>query len=574
MRSKKRVVALLAGASMLATTAVTVGATSASAATPSGGCWVYSVAAGAALEDTSTTGNLSSSLAAWGNNADYTLTTSGGSTVGSSRNFTLTFNTGPTNGGPAASGTVYYYFSVNGVNLPVVQKGFSAPGFGPIPGDTVQGSFPVTSSGTNTLKLRKVIYDIPDYTLRVQCNGQAGGVANGVNPATTPVDTNISASFSAVGPSASITGISNQVVTNAARKNDVISFGVTNFSAAGTGTAELCNTSGTSCDATSSTLSIAGDGTGSGTLAVSATPTTGARSLKVTSGGETSLTPITILGNVTVSTNVTGGGAGTVVTVTGSNWDPNQPVSVSGTKSGPPFPPPASSDPAVTTTADSAGNISATFIVNDSGTAYIGASRIHAPGPPPVAIFASQAFTFSGDTCTAKQGAATTGSCSLLETLDLTVVAGDLKMSKDAGNVLMSGVSLDGTDQTSTGDLKDVTVKDYRGGSLGWSLVGRFSGLNGPAKPSGGNFTIAPNALTWTPKCAAQSNTDDTVVAGASASFADASTDLPLCAVATSGLGADGTSGGDAVADAGLSLEVGASQAAGTYTGLLTLTLS
>ncbi|TNC45335.1 hypothetical protein [Mumia zhuanghuii] len=574
MRSKNRVVALLAGASMLATSAVVLGATSASAAAPSGGCWVYSVAEGSPVEDTATTGNLSTSLAAWGNNADYNLTTSGGNTVGSSRNFTLTFNTGPTNGGPAASGTVYYYFSVNGTNLPAIEKPFSAPGFGPIPGDTVTGSYAITGSGTNTVKLRKVIYDIPTYTLRVQCNGQTGGVANGVNPATTPVDTNITASFSAVGPAASISGITNQVVTTAARKNDVISFGVTNFSAAGTGTVELCNVSGTSCDATSSSVSIAGDGTGSGTIAVGATPTTGSRTLKVTSGGETSLTPITILGDVTVSTNVVGGGSGTVVTVTGSNWDPNQPVTVGGYKNGPPFPPPASSDATISTTADSAGNISASFTVNDAATAFIGASRTHAAGPPPVVLFGSKAFTFSGDTCTAKQGSAATGSCALLETVELTVVAGDLKMSKDAGKVLMSGVTLDGSDQTSTGDLQDVTVKDYRGGTLGWSLVGRFSGLNGPAKPTGGNFTIAPSALTWTPTCAAQANSDDTVVAGAAGSFADASTDLPLCAVATSGAGADGTSGGDAVADAGLSLEVGSSQAAGNYSGLLTLTLS
>src|SRR6478735_3063328 len=46
--------------------------------------------------------------------ADYVLTTSGASTVGGTRNFSLTFNEGPTNGGPPASGFVYYYFSVNG----------------------------------------------------------------------------------------------------------------------------------------------------------------------------------------------------------------------------------------------------------------------------------------------------------------------------------------------------------------------------------------------------------------------------------------------------------------------------
>ncbi|KHL15794.1 UNVERIFIED_CONTAM: hypothetical protein LK11_19370 [Mumia flava] len=506
--------------------------------------------------------------------ADYTITTTGGTTVGSTRDFSLTFNKGPKNGGPPASGTAYYYFSVNGTNLPAITSGFSAGGAALIPGDTISGSFTITSAGTNTVRLRKVIYDIPTFLTRVNCNGQSVGVANGVNPATTPLDTNIAASFSAVGPTATITGITNQVVTTAARSGDAISFGVSNFAGAGTGTVELCNASGSTCDATTGSVTIAAAGTGSGTYAVPSGATTGSRALKVTSGGETSLTPITVLAGVTVSTNVTGGGAGTVVTVSGSNWDPGQAVTIGGYQNGPPFPPPASSDPTVSTTADSSGNISATFTVNDAATAFIGASRTHAAGPPPTVLFGSQAFTFSGDTCTAKQGAATTGSCSLLETVDLTVVAGDLKMSKDAGNVAMDGVTLDGTVQTSTGDLQDVTVMDYRGGTLGWSLVGRFSGLNGPANPAGGNFTIPSSAMSWTPSCTADANNDDTVVAGGTGSFTTDSTDLPLCSVATTGLGTDGTSGGDTLADAGLSLEVGSSQAAGNYTGLLTLTLS
>lgn len=575
MISKRHAVAVLAGASMLATSAVVLAAGTASAVTPTGGCWVYSPPSGADIEDTTPASNTSSSLAPWSDGAaDYTLTTSGGTTVGSTRNFSLVFDKGPKNGGPPASGTAYYYFSVNGTNLPAVTKAFSAGGGAVIPGDTITGSFTVASAGSTTVKLRKVIYDIPTFLTRVNCNGQTSGVAGGVNPATTPIDTNITASFTAVGPTATVTGISNQVVTTAARKNDVISFDVSNFAGAGTGTAELCNTSGSSCDAGSSSVTIAAGGTGSGTLAVPATPTAGARTLKVTSGSETSLTPITILGNPTVATNVVGGGAGTIVTVSGTNWDPNQSVTVGGYQSGPPFPPPASADPTVTATANSSGSFSQSFTVNDPATAFLGASRTHAGGTPPVVLFGSQAFTFSGDSCTAKVGTSASGSCALLETVDLTVVAGDLKMSKEAGAVTMSGIQLDGTDQTSTGSLQDVTVKDYRGGTLGWSLVGRFSGLNGPAKPSGGNFTIPSNALSWTPSCVAAANSDDAVTAGAAGAFGDAATDLPLCSVTTAGLGADGTSGGDAVADAGLSLEVGSSQAAGAYTGLLTLTLS
>ena len=114
-------------------------------------------------------------------------------------------------------------------------------------------------------------------------------------------------------------------------------------------------------------------------------------------------------------------------------------------------------------------------------------------------IFASAPFTFSGDTCTAKVGLATSGNCKLIETVNLTITAGDLKMSKVPGHVTMTGITLNGAAQTSTGSLQDVTVMDYRGGTLGWSLVGRFSGLTGPAMPTGGNFTLPPTAMTWTP---------------------------------------------------------------------------
>ena len=151
--------------------------------------------------------------------------------------------------------------------------------------------------------------------------------------------------------------------------------------------------------------------------------------------------------------------------------------------------------------------------------------------------------------------------------MTLTVTAGDLKLSKDAGAVVMSPVTLNGTAQPSTGSLRDLTVKDYRGGTLGWSLVGRFTGLTGPV-------AIAPSKMTWTPSCTAGVNNDDTVTVGASSDFADATDALPLCSVVAGNLGADTVSGGDTVADAALSLDLLANQAAGNYTGTLRLTLS
>lgn len=572
MRSRNRLLVGVAGAALAASSAVVVVAGPANATTPTGGCWVYSPSNPSDVEDTVPASSTSTSLAAWTDSAaaptgdaDYTLTTTGSTVVGGTRNFSLTFTKGPKNGGPPASGTAYYYFSVGGTNLPVVTKAFSAPGANVIPGDTVTGSYTISAAGSQAVRLRKVIYDIPTFTLRVGCNGQTSGTAS-VNPATTPTDTNIvSSSFTASGPTATISAISNQVVTTHARKGDVVSFGVTDF-ASGTATAEICSTTGTACDAGGSTFTIAG-GTGSGTVTLAASPTTGARALKVTSGSDVSLTPLTVLANPTISTNLPGGGAGSVVTVTGSGWDPNQSVTISATKSGPPFPPGATSDPGVVVTASASGAISGNFTVNDPTTAFIGASRTHAAGPPPVVIFASAGFTFSGDTCTAKVGAAATGSCALLQTVRLSVTAGDLKLSKVAGDVVMSAVSLDGTEQTSTGSLQDVTVEDYRGGSLGWSLTGRFSGLTGPV-------AIGADKLSWTPSCTADANNDDTVTTGAAGAFVDSATAMPLCSVGTAGLGADGTSGGDTAADAALELALGASQAAGTYTGTITLTLS
>jgi hypothetical protein len=140
-------------------------------------------------------------------------------------------------------------------------------------------------------------------------------------------------------------------------------------------------------------VSIDGAGTGTGSLAITTGSAAGARALKVVSGGDTSLTPITVLGAPTSATNVSTAPAGTVVTVTGTNWDPNQSVTVRSTQSGPPFPPPSTTDPAVTATADAAGAISTSYTVTDLSTAYIGGSRVHVAGPPPTVIFGSTPMT-------------------------------------------------------------------------------------------------------------------------------------------------------------------------------------
>ena len=110
MRFTKRAATGLFGA-VLATSALTiVGASPASAVTPTGGCWVYSPTTPGRhrghrpgqqhLHGAGAVGRPA------GPAADYTLTSSGSTAVGGTRNFSLTFNVGPKNGGPPASGTV------------------------------------------------------------------------------------------------------------------------------------------------------------------------------------------------------------------------------------------------------------------------------------------------------------------------------------------------------------------------------------------------------------------------------------------------------------------------------------
>src|SRR6478609_2870436 len=187
MRFKNRFMAGAAIVTLASGGALVAVAGPASAITPTGGCWVYSPTNAADIEDSVPASSTSTSLAAWADTAaaptgaaDYTITTSGSTAVGGTRDFSLVFNKGPKNGGPPA----------NGVNLPVISKAFSAPGAGTIPGDTITGSYTLASAGSQAVKLRKVIYDIPSFLTRVQCNGQSTGTAS-VNPVTNPIDTNI-----------------------------------------------------------------------------------------------------------------------------------------------------------------------------------------------------------------------------------------------------------------------------------------------------------------------------------------------------------------------------------------------
>lgn len=574
MRARNKLAAAFGASALMAAGLVGLTTTAATAVAPSGGCASFFRTGTPPIDSTTPAASyLGDPNGPWSDEAstsvdpDHTLTSSGGSLVGDTRNFALTYDKGMLSFAPA-DGDQYWYFSVNGQMLPaIVQTGVSLEGGVVSPGDTVSGSYTITDGGANEIVFEKMIFEAT-AGVRVVCSGQEGNT-NTDNPHATPVATNVTNSFTAFAvASASITGITSQATLNNARFGDVISFEASDFSAAGTGTAEICTTAATPVCGGATTFAVAADGTGSGAITVPGSlfaPGAGEKVLRLSSGGEAGTTPIRIMGAPSITSNLAAGGAGSVVTVTGTNFDPGQPIQLYGS-TGTGQTDPATTDAAVTVTAGPNGGFVQQYTVNDSATTTILA--LHAYRMPPgnsgsFVIPGYVDFSFSGDSCIAKVGLAATGNCELLQTVTLDVTAGDLTMSKEAGDVALSGVTLDGTPQTATGDLREVTVIDNRGGSLGWSLVGTFDGLSGPV-------AIPASALSWTPDCVGDS--DDTVTSGGTAAFGGQA--LALCSVSTDDLGVNSVSDGNTRANAGLELSLPSGQAAGSYLGTLTLTLS
>lgn len=148
--------------------------------------------------------------------------------------------------------------------------------------------------------------------------------------------------------------------------------------------------------------------------------------------------------------------------------------------------------------------------------------------------------------------------------INLTVDGGPLTMSQEPGEVDLTPVTLNGSDQTATGSLKKVQVIDARGGTTGWSLTGTLTDFGSAA-----GTKIPAGNLTWTPACTAASGSG-TVTPG-SAGPLDTTTAATLCSAPD---GAGQIVGGTFGAGAGVSLKVPAATGAGRYTAVLTLTLS
>ncbi|MGY1500985.1 beta-xylosidase [Streptomyces sp. QTS52] len=236
------------------------------------------------------------------------------------------------------------------------------------------------------------------------------------------------------------------------------------------------------------------------------------------------------------------GAPGANVTVNGANFTAGATVTLAG-RSGA-----TQTGDTATVTADSQGAFSGTLAVSDKTTtgvvAYEGSSWSDSKGAGPAA------YVVIDDTPIPDNS----------QKLTTTVKAGDLSMTQAGDAVQLKTVDF-GKGGPSTGSLRTVTVKDFRGGPAGWSLTGKVTDFTGPGAK------IDAGKLSWTPACATKAGSPSTcqpgspgVVGGTGATLASAP---------------DGTvTGGEFTVDAGLSLDVPAFTPPGSYSGVLTLTLT
>jgi hypothetical protein len=245
----------------------------------------------------------------------------------------------------------------------------------------------------------------------------------------------------------------------------------------------------------------------------------------------------------TVSLASASGKAGDPATVTGAHFTPSAEVTVAGWDGSAP-----TADRATVSASDT-GAFTAKPVINDPKTvgivAWEGASWDPAKGAGPAA------YTVVDDT------PVPAGS----QRIVTSVRAGTLTMSQAGDTVTLDPVDF-GTGGRARGQLNKVTVQDFRGGSAGWSLTGKVTDFQGP-----GGATIDAKKLGWLPGCTTVEGSPSTCAAGRPVYLgADAAT---LASAPDSA-----HTGGEFVAEAALTLNVPKFTPAGSYSAVLTLTLT
>ncbi|WP_421119599.1 hypothetical protein ACE2AJ_19880 [Aquihabitans daechungensis] len=361
----------------------------------------------------------------------------------------------------------------------------------------------------------------PGYTAPDPANGDGG--FGDVEVTALPIPT---ATVSSVTQDSGAGMLPAQFVTSAARAGNSINFGGGNWTPSATvDSVELCDSSGASCDpAGLSGVSAAIDGTGvlSGTAVVTSTATTGAgRTLKVTAGSEEDhRATLLILGAPSLDLSSGSGPAGGVVNFTGSNWNP-----LSGGVSGSTFAAPVTLAGAPLA-APTPVVINATGGLSGSVTTPAGTQAVSVfdgnpaypqpPGPSTAgSIYGVQLFSINQNAQNCGSGSPLTG-CTLDQSLYLNVEPGDFTWSQDTPFIVLNstttgngcaepdqttciGMTLDGTTQTVTGSINEITVIDARGAGAPWDISATMTDLVTGA--AGANEVLPASSMTLTPTC-------------------------------------------------------------------------
>jgi hypothetical protein len=479
-----------------------------------------------------------------------TLTAPATATAGATVDVTLDLDDkGPANGPvplPANSVAASAQMLVSGqdpITLSAPASHPAIPAKGTIPIPDLSGKLTVAQPGSVTLTPDRITLDIASYGLSLSCTLQGDA----------PVLHTMTVTAGGGSGNAAVSRISGRPAadTTGARPGDTVTLGGSGWTpSAAVTSVELCTLTGTGCSGADLTPDLAVDSAGklSGTVKIGAAAAPGPHSLKITQGATTAALVLGVLGTRTVQLSPEGGGPDTSTTVTGASFDPGDEVTVTPVDDKGE----ATTGLAVTAPVDARGSFTATLTPSAGTVKIVAAEKDGSAADSAEAPWAASANGGSGE-----------------QNLKIVVAGGALTMAQEPGEVTFEPVTVDGTDHTSTGTLRSVQVKDFRGGTQGWSLVGTVTDFRTTS-----GATIPAGNLSWTPAWGVHSGAAaaSTVTPGTPGPLS-ATTAAPLCTQSASTDPASVT-GGHFDAGAGLALDVPAITQSGSYEAVLRLTLS
>ncbi|GGV88685.1 hypothetical protein GCM10015535_40470 [Streptomyces gelaticus] len=340
------------------------------------------------------------------------------------------------------------------------------------------------------------------------------------------------------------------------RPNTAVTLGGSGWTPGGAPVPSLCSVGGGGCDPLkfrSHTLTIGGDGTlsGTATLAEAGAVPDGTYEVKVNDGTKEATAPLTVravaAGDREISLSRSSGPVGSVITVSGKNYNPDRWINVIGLDaSGTGI-----DDSAVYVKSGPDGTFAVEFTVVSEAVVAVQADEGNDP-----ATVRTAPFTVSTG------GGGDGGSAD--QRLNTSVRAGTLSMVQD-GDTVDFGTTVLGTGSgVQRSRLNRVEVEDARGVDSGWSLTATLTGFT-----SADGGTIPAGAVRWTPRCAAQHGSVGVPVAGSPAALGSGA--ASLCRMDPDG--SRPFTGGRFDADADLTLTVPGFTRPGDYSATLTLTL-